>query len=350
MRLERKTLRNDLLSRSLHIPSLGWVFVFGLLAFGSLLLSLGIGEVTYGPHQVVRTLAGGGEAFSTLVIKGLRLPRVLGGFLVGASLGTSGLILQGITKNPLASPGVLGIVNGGAVGALTFLYFFTDPRSNALSVSILYMPLAVMVGAFLIALLIDRLTMGEGMTPLRLILVGIALSGAARAVVTLLILKGPMVFVAQSNLWLTGTLHGTNAADVRMLLGWFFFWSIPALFMMRELDAMAYDDALSTGIGVRLVSRRRLLLLISVALSSGAVALGGGIGFVGLLAPHISRRLGVTDHEWLYLLTVPIGGAVVVLSDLLARTLFTPLDLPVGIFTAAVGAPYFIYLLWRQRR
>lgn len=350
MKVERKTLRNGLLSRSVHMPSLRWVLIFGLLAFMSLLLSLSIGEVTYGPLRVLRTLVGRGEAFTTLVINGLRLPRVLGGFLVGASLGTSGLILQGITKNPLASPGVLGIVNGGAVGALTFLFFFTDPRSNALAVSILYMPLAVMAGAFLIALLIDRLAMQEGMTPLRLILVGIALSGAARALVTLLILKGPMVFVAQSNLWLTGTLHGTNGDDARVLLGWFLFWSVPAFYMMRELDAMAYDDALSMGIGVRLFSRRRLLLLISVALSSGAVALGGGIGFVGLLAPHISRRLGVTDHEWLYLLTIPVGGAVVVISDLLARTLFAPLDLPVGIFTAAVGAPYFIFLLWKQRR
>ncbi|WP_291574521.1 FecCD family ABC transporter permease [Clostridium sp. UBA4548] len=320
-----------------------------LLGFISMVISLCIGQTFIPLDKVINTILGGkgGEAY---IINSLRLPRALVGFLVGASLGLSGAILQGVVKNPLADPNVMGVVNGGSVGALFFLTLFTNPKNNSLTTSIFYMPVFTFAGAFLSVLLIYFLALKKGVTPFRLILIGIAISGALKAITSILIISGPVVFIAEAQIWLTGTIYGTTWIHVKLLTPWFILLFILTIIFTRELNLQNLEDNISTGLGTKVEKLRFLLMIISAALASGAVAVGGGISFVGLIAPHICRKLTNSSFENIIPLSALIGGIIVVLSDLAARTLFFPLDLPVGIFTAGVGAPFFIYLLIKNQR
>lgn len=320
-----------------------------LLALISLAISLCIGQTFIPLDKVIKVILGGkgGEAY---IINSLRLPRALVGFLVGASLGLSGAILQGVVKNPLADPNVMGVVNGGSVGALLFLTLFTNPKNNSLTTSIFYMPVFTFAGAFLSVLLIYFLALKKGVTPFRLILIGIAISGSLKAITSILIINGPVVFIAEAQVWLTGTIYGTNWTHVKLLTPWFILLFILTIVLTRELNLQNLEDNISTGLGTKVEKYRFLLMIVSAALASGAVAVGGGISFVGLIAPHICRKLTNSSFENIIPLSALIGGIIVVLSDLAARTLFFPLDLPVGIFTASVGAPFFIYLLIKNQR
>lgn len=320
-----------------------------LIAVFSIFLSLSIGQNIIPIDRIIKVLFGakGGDA---LIINTIRLPRTLVSFLVGASLGLSGAILQGVVKNPLAAPNIMGITDGGSVGALLFLTLFTDPKNNSLTTSVFFMPIFAFAGAFLAVFLIYILAFKKGVTPFRLILIGIAISGFAKALTSILIINGPVVFIKEAQLWLTGTVYGTNWTHVKLLFIWFTLLFIITILLTRELNMQNLDDALSLGLGSSTEKNRFLLMIISAALASGAVAVGGGITFVGLIAPHICRKLTNSSFENVIPLSTLIGGVIVVLSDIAARTLFFPLDLPVGIFTAGIGAPFFIYLLIRNQK
>lgn len=316
----------------------------------SLLLSLSIGQKNISIIKVISILLGRAEGGDSLIVNAIRLPRTLVALFVGISLGLSGAILQGVVKNPLAAPNIIGITDSGSVGALIFLTLFTDPKNNSLTTSIFYMPVFAFAGAFLAVLLVYFLAFKKGVTPYRLILIGIAVSGAAKALTSILIINGPVVFIKEAQLWITGTVYGTNWTHVKLLSIWFLILLILTLFSIREMNIQNLDDSISTGLGSAVEKNRFLLMVLSAALASGAVAVGGGISFVGLIAPHISRKLTNSSFENIIPLSALIGGIIVVLSDLAARTLFFPLDLPVGIFTAGIGAPFFIYLLIKNQK
>ncbi|MEG0771925.1 iron ABC transporter permease [Clostridium sp.] len=320
-----------------------------LIAVFSIFLSLSIGQNIIPIDRIIKVLFGskGGDA---LIINTIRLPRTLVSFLVGASLGLSGAILQGVVKNPLAAPNIMGITDGGSVGALLFLTLFTDPKNNSLTTSVFFMPIFAFAGAFLAVFLIYILAFKKGVTPFRLILIGIAISGFAKALTSILIINGPVVFIKEAQLWLTGTVYGTNWTHVKLLFIWFLLLFIITILLTRELNMQNLDDTLSLGLGSSTEKNRFLLMIISAALASGAVAVGGGITFVGLIAPHICRKLTNSSFENVIPLSTLIGGIIVVLSDIAARTLFFPLDLPVGIFTAGIGSPFFIYLLIKNQK
>jgi iron complex transport system permease protein len=315
-----------------------------------LLFSLSVGQKFISPIKVLQVLIGREQGGDGLIVNTLRLPRTLSAFFVGTSLGLSGAILQGVVKNPLAAPNIVGITDSGSVGALIFLTLFTDPKNNSLTTSIFYMPVFAFIGALSAVLLVYTLAFKKGVTPYRLILIGIAVSGAAKALTSILIINGPVVFIKEAQLWITGTVYGTNWTHVKLLASWFVVLFLLSLIYIRELNIQSLDDSISTGLGSSVEKNRFILMIISAALASGAVAVGGGISFVGLIAPHIARKLTNSSFENITPLATLIGGIVVVLSDLAARTLFFPLDLPVGIFTAGVGAPFFIYLLIKNQK
>ncbi|QGU94387.1 iron chelate uptake ABC transporter family permease subunit [Clostridium bovifaecis] len=321
-----------------------------ILAVASVLLSLSIGKTNFSIIEVIKTLLGMGSKYDELMIKHFRLPRALAGLLVGTSLALSGTILQGIAKNPLASPNLIGVVDGGSVGALIFLTIFLSPRDNSLTVSIFFMPIFALITAFLVAFLVYVTAFKNGVNSLRLILVGIAFSGIAKALTTLLIINGPLIFIAEANTWITGTVYGTNWAQVKLLALWFLIFLVITLLYIRDLNVQNLDDHLAIGLGTKLERKRLIMILLSAALASGAVAVGGGISFVGLIAPHIARQLTNSSFENVIPLSILIGGIMVVLADIIARTMFYPLDLPVGIFTASIGAPFFIFLLWKKQK
>lgn len=331
--------------RSLVIFSV--TFIIALL---SIILSLSAGQKFIGFHRVLSAIFGTGSGGDKLIVNTIRLPRTLVAFFVGTSLGLSGTVLQGVVKNPLAAPNIIGITDSGSVGALIFLTLFTDPKNNALTTSIFYMPVFAFAGAFLAVILVYVLAFKKGVTPFRLILIGIAISGAAKALASVLIINGPVVFIKEAQLWITGTVYGTNWTHVKLISGWFVILFIVTMIFIRELNIQNLDDNIATGLGSKVEKNRFVLMVLSAAMSAGAVAVGGGISFVGLIAPHISRKLTNSSFENIAPLSTLIGGIIVVLSDTAARTLFFPLDLPVGIFTAGIGAPFFIYLLIRNQR
>ncbi len=321
-----------------------------LICILSILLSLSVGQKYIPVYRVIQILFEGNSTGDSLIVNTLRLPRTLAAFFVGASLGLSGAILQGVVKNPLAAPNIIGITDSGSVGALVFLTLFTDPKNNALTTSIFYMPIFAFAGAFFAVLFIYLLAFRKGVTPYRLIMIGIACAGAAKAIASILIINGPVIFIKEAQLWITGTIYGTNWVHVKLLFPWFLILFILTLIYTRELNIQNLDDGISVGLGSDLEKNRFLLMVISAALASGAVAVGGGISFVGLIAPHICRKLTNSTFGNVLPLSVLIGGIILVLSDIVARILFFPLDLPVGIFTAGIGAPFFVYLLFKSQR
>lgn len=325
------------------------LFAF-ILAILSILFSLSVGQKNLPIVKVIQILLSLDNGGDALIVNILRLPRTLVAFFVGTSLGLSGAILQGVVKNPLAAPNIIGLTDSGSVGALLFLTLFTDPKNNSLTTSIFYMPVFAFAGAFLAVILVYFLAFKKGVTPYRLIMVGIAISGAAKALTSILIINGPVIFIKEAQLWITGTVYGTNWTHVQLLSIWFLFLFILTLIFIRELNVQNLDDSISTGLGSSVEKNRFILMIISAALASGAVAVGGAISFVGLMAPHISRKLTNSSFENIIPLSTLIGGIIVVLSDILARTLFFPQDLPVGIFTAGIGAPFFIYLLVKNQK
>ncbi len=312
------------------------------------IVSTGIGDMKISPLSVLQVFFGGGTEMEQLVVTSFRLPRIIVALMVGISLAVAGGILQGIIRNPLASPDILGITGGAAAAVVGFLAFFSDDN-NALTVSIEWMPLAAFAGAGIIAVLVYFLAWKNGVSPIRLVLIGIGISALTQAFTTLLMILGPIYRASQANIWITGTVHGSTWANVSILVPWTVVLVIIALVMARKMNVQELGDEIATGVGSHVQRQRFSLLMISTALIGGSVAFAGGIGFVGLMAPHMARRLVGSSFGALLPVSALIGGILVMVADLIGRTLFSPLEIPAGVFTAGIGAPYFIYLLFKTR-
>lgn len=312
-----------------------------LLASMGLSLSLGSFPTSFG--QVVHTLAAPQDSDITFIVWELRLPRILLAVLVGAALAVAGAILQGIVRNPLASPDVIGITSGAAMAAVTFLALFGT------GLSIHWLPAAALLGALLSAVLVFSLAWKRGITPSRMVLVGIGLSAAMGAVTTLLIVFSDDAAAMVAYVWLTGSLYAAQWQDVFGMLPWLLVAVPLCLTLARHMDAMALGDSVAQGLGVNVLQSRLVLMACSVALAGAAVAFAGGLSFVGLIAPHIAARLVGRGFTRLVPVTALVGALIVLYADLLGRVAFLPKDLPAGIFVSGVGAPFFVYLLHRSR-
>lgn len=324
------------------------VLVLSLAALLAMLVSIGVGDMYIAPWDVFNALIGTGLDINQLIITEFRLPRVLVAFIAGASLALSGAILQGIIRNPLASPDMIGITGGAGFAAVAFLTMFSDDANN-LIVSINYLPLFAFAGATIVAFLIYGLAWKDGVTPIRLILIGIGLMALLQALTTLMMLIGPIYRASQATIWLTGTVYGTSWKEVKAILPWFLGLLPILVLLVRRLNIQGFGDDLTTGAGISVHRERFVLLMICTALAGSAVAFAGAMGFVGLIGPHIARRITGSSFGGLFPASALIGGIMVVLADLAGRTLFSPLEVPAGVFTAAIGAPYFIYLLFKNQ-
>lgn len=322
------------------------LFVIGILALASvlaLIIGTGFGSDYIAPLDVLRTVMGWGNGDFDFVVLTLRLPRVLLAMLVGIALGMSGAILQGIIRNPLASPDVIGITSGAAVAAVGFVTLL----GGALSIKLL--PLFAVAGALITALIIYMLSWKSGVTPIRLVLIGIGVSAITGAGTTFMLIISPFYTAGQAYIWLTGSVYGATWTDVNTIWPVLLIILPAAILLARSLNAQEFGDDLATGLGVTVQKHRFLLLACSVLLAGIAVSVAGTIGFAGLMAPHIARRLVGRMFGSLLLVSGLIGGLLVFAADLIGRTLFVPLDVPAGVFTAGVGAPFFLYLLFRNR-
>ena len=318
------------------------------LVFLLFLISTGMGDMKIAPWNVMKVLLGYGESMETLVVQSFRLPRIIMALLIGISLAVAGAILQGIIRNPLASPDIIGLTGGASTAVVLFLTIFSD-SNNSLTVSIHWMPLSAFIGATAIAIFVFLLSWKNGLNPIRLVLIGIGISMLMQALTTLFMILGPIYRASQANIWITGSVYGSNWDHVKILLPWTILLFILSLILVRHMNIQELGDELATGVGSAVNKHRVGLLFLSTALTGGAVAFGGGIGFVGLMAPHIARRLVGSSFGWLIPTSALIGAFLVMLADLIGRTLFAPLEIPAGVFTAGIGAPYFIYLLYKTR-
>jgi iron complex transport system permease protein len=319
-----------------------------LLAASVFIVSAGLGEMKIGPLGVLKVLTGGGTEMDRLIIQLFRLPRIIVALLVGMGLAVAGGILQGMIRNPLASPDILGITGGASVAVVSFLAFFSD-ENNALTVSIKWMPVAAFAGAAIAALLVYFLAWKNGVTSIRLVLIGIGMMTLMKALTTLMMVFGPIYQASQANIWITGTVYGANWENVSVLVPWILILLMIAFFYSRNINLQELGDDVATGLGGNVQLHRFILLLLSTGLIGGSVAFAGGIGFVGLMAPHMARRLVGSAFGALLPVSALLGAIIVMLADLIGRTLFAPLEIPAGVFTASIGAPYFIYLLFKTR-
>jgi iron complex transport system permease protein len=324
------------------------LIILALISFAVFIISTGSGEMKINPLTVVKVLFGAGPEMETLVITSFRLPRIIVALIVGMSLAMAGGILQGMIRNPLASPDILGITGGAAAAVVGFLAIFSD-KNHSLTVSIAWLPLAAFIGAGVVAFLVYFLAWKNGVSPIRLVLIGIGISTLMQALTTFLMVSGPIYQASQANIWITGTVYGSNWQNVAILVPWAVVFLIIAIMTARTLNIQELGDDVATGLGEKVQKHRFLLLMISTALIGGAVAFAGGIGFVGLMAPHMARRLVGSSFGALLPTSALLGGILVMLADLIGRTMFSPLEVPAGVFTAGIGAPYFIYLLFKTR-
>ncbi|KYD30435.1 hypothetical protein B4110_2126 [Parageobacillus toebii] len=251
-------------------------------------------------------------------------------------------------RNPLASPDVLGITGGAAAAVVAFLTLFSD-ENHSLTISIHWLPFAAFLGATITALLVYVLSWKNGMAPLRLVLIGVGISALMQACTTLLMITGPIYRASQANVWITGSVYGASWKHVTLLAPWTLILLAISFLSVRKMNIQELGDELAIGAGVSLQKQRFFLLLLSTALTGGAVAFAGGIGFVGLMAPHMARRLVGSSFGALLPASALLGAIFVMAADLAGRMLFAPMEIPAGVFTAAVGAPYFVYLLYKSR-
>ncbi|MEN0650149.1 iron ABC transporter permease [Caldifermentibacillus hisashii] len=335
---------------SFLVDRIAWtkISIFIGIALIVFIFSIGLGDYPLTPIEVIQTLFGEGSNMDELVVYHFRLPRAIISLLVGSALAVAGAILQGMIRNPLASPDILGVTGGASVFVVAFLTIFSN-EDNALTVSISWLPLAAFLGATVIAYFVYLLSWKKGVSPIRLVLIGIGISALAQALTTLLMILGPIYRASQANIWITGSVNGSDWGDVTILTPWIGILLMISLFFARKVNIQELGDDIAKGVGGKVQLERFLLLTISTALVGGAVAFAGGIGFVGLIAPHIARRIVGSAYGVLIPLSAVIGGILVMTSDLLGRTLFLPLEVPAGVFTAAIGAPYFIYLLFKAK-
>jgi iron complex transport system permease protein len=319
--------------------------VLALLSLSVLvmILSVGVGSMTISPVDVVKTFLGMSSKQHELVVYSFRLPRIITSFLVGGSLAISGAILQGLIRNPLASPDIIGTTGGASVAVVALMYVF--PKA-----SIHWMPPAAFLGATISTLLVYSLAWKSSISPTRLVLVGLGIMAGANGLTMLLQLINPSVYaISQLSLWLVGSVYASSWNNVLTLLPWVLLLMPAAWALSRDLNAQQLGRNIAVAIGSPVEVRTLLLILISAGLAGGAVATGGGIGFVGLMAPHVARMLVGPSHEQLLPVAGLVGGLLVMIADLIGRTAFPPNDLAAGIFTAVAGVPFFIYLLYRRR-
>ncbi|MBE3650241.1 FecCD family ABC transporter permease [Paenibacillus polymyxa] len=316
-----------------------WILL--VLMLGVSFIAIGVGSTYITPAELITALTNR-NASSWFIVHHYRLPRDLLAIMAGAGLAVAGVLLQGMIRNPLASPDVVGVSKGAGFAAVLVIVLL--PSSP-----VALLPVAAFVGAGLAALLLVQLSMRGGMRPNMLALTGLAVGAIFQAATDYILVKYPLE-ASDTLTWLAGSLWGKGWDEVYGLLPWLIVLLPLAYTLQHKLDIMSLDEESSAGLGLSVKRMRTGLLAVSVALAASCVAAIGSIGFIGLLAPHLARRLFGNRHRYLLPGAAMIGALILVLADALGRGLKPPLEIPAGIVTAVIGAPYFLYLLLRERK
>lgn len=316
-------------------------FIVATVLAALIAVTLGSYPMTFG--DVVRTVATPQEndVLRTIIVD-VRLPRIMLAILSGMAMALSGVVLQVLTRNSLAAPGLVGVEAGAGTAVLLAMIVW---RSD---VSIELYPIAAFVGGVSVALLIAALSWNRGVSPLRLVLVGVGITAILSAVADTMITYGRIDQVESALLWLAGSLHHAGWENVRGQFLWLMLSGIPVLVLCRHFDLFQLGDAVASSRGLDTGRFQFFALVFSVMLTASAVANVGTMSFIGLLAPHAARLLVGDRHRFLLLLTGVMGALIVLVGDTVGRTLFAPLQIPAGLVVAVIGAPYLLFLLSRR--
>ena len=306
-----------------------------VLLFG---LSIRLGTYTLSFEEIWAAFQPDNKNYFTLME--YRLPRAVLAILLGGALAISGVLVQSVVRNPLASPDILGINNAAGLVAVSVLMFLPN-------LAFYWMPIFAFLGGVL-SFVILWIVCGFNFRPIKMAIIGVALSALWAAISHYLMLTTP-VEINTAMLWLTGSLWGRSWSYLNVVLPWLVvLLPLPFIFC-RDLDTLGLGENKASTLGVTVNKVQISVLVLAVALSTTAVAICGPIAFLGLVAPHLARRLVGGRHRTLLPAALIIGALLLQLSDILARVIDPPTELPAGILTAIIGAPYFFYLLMRTK-
>ncbi|MBO1222179.1 FecCD family ABC transporter permease [Staphylococcus nepalensis] len=309
--------------------------------------SMTSGEYKMSVGTFFKTLIGQGEYTDTLILMEFRLPRMIITILAGAALAMSGAIIQSVTKNPLAEPGILGINAGSGFAIALFIVVGQVSAGNFVYV----LPFISMLGGIITALIIFSFSYnrGEGITPASMVLVGVgmatALSGGSLTLMSTFD-EDQSEFIAS---WLAGNIWGDEWAFVIAFLPWVIVLIPFLLLKSNVLNLLNTHQYIAQGVGVKIGKERIVLLLIAVVLSSAAVSVAGAIGFIGLLGPHIAKSIVGPRHQLFLPISIFIGAFLLVLADTVGQIILQPSGIPAGIVVSIIGAPYFLYLMYKTK-
>ncbi|UAL47377.1 iron ABC transporter permease [Sutcliffiella horikoshii] len=316
-----------------------------LLILTTIVVGIGIGPASLSFDRLLPTMLGQGSFKEEFVFFSIRLPRIVITILAGMALALSGAILQGITRNDLADPGIIGI-NAGAGVAISIFFLYVPINAG----SFVYMlPAVAFFGALITAMLIYLFSYQRngGLQPVRLVLVGVGFSMALSGMMIILISSAERVKVDFIAKWLAGNIWGTDWPFILALLPWLLVLVPFTLYKANRLNLLGMSEPVAIGVGVSLEKERLVLLLTAVALAASAVSVTGGIAFVGLMAPHIAKSLVGPRNQLFLPVAILIGGWLLLFADSVGRNLIDT-GIPAGIMVALIGAPYFMYLLLRK--
>ncbi|MBU8905401.1 FecCD family ABC transporter permease [Desertibacillus haloalkaliphilus] len=321
------------------------LLLLGLITATSI-VAMGIGYSSLSYNRLIPTIFGQGTFKEEFVLFSVRLPRIIITLLAGMALALSGAILQGLTRNDLADPGIIGINAGAGVAIAVFFLFFPIQAGSFVYV----LPLIAFLGALLTACFIylfayDR---NAGLEPVRLVLVGVGFSLALSGVMIVLISSAERAKVDFIAKWLAGNILGSDWPFILAILPWLLVLIPFTLYKANRLNILGLGEQLSIGVGISLEKERLVLLLTAVALAASAVSVTGGIAFIGLMAPHIAKALVGPRNQLFIPVAILIGGWLLLLADTIGRNLVDPDGIPAGIMVALIGAPYFMYLLLKK--
>lgn len=310
------------------------------VAFGSTWLPI---------DQVASVIMGAGDKTQRLIVLQLRLPRVVIAALAGGGMAVAGFLLQKVTRNALASPGVLGVIDGAALGVVIFLALLSS-ESNTLVTSIAYQPLAAMAGAIFGITLVFSLSGRQSSSAVRLLLFGIAIAAVFKSLVMVMMLIGPIYRTSQAARWIAGAVNEINWSEIQVTLLMLLPLLALTLFAARRMPPADLDEVSARSVGLNLPVFRILIFALAAGLTAVSVAFVGGVGFIGLMAPHLAR-LVVGRNVYAGLVGSFLLGAIMLVgADLIVRVVFSPVEVPAGTVTAVIGAPYFLFLLMSRQR
>jgi len=314
------------------------IILAGLLIFllVSIVVSIGLGATTISLREMYQALFVEGQGLTYHILLNIRMPRTFVGMLVGICLALSGAILQGVMRNSLASPNIIGVSSGAGLAATVCIVLL--PQYS------LFLPLAAFAGAFTTTVIIYLLSYRNGIRPLRMILAGVAVSSLVSALINLILIFYPDR--VQDTLGFTiGTLNLSLWSDFRTLLPYAGTGLILCFLMARKMNVLMLGDEIATSLGVNVERSRMIFIALASLLAAASVSVVGLLGFVGLIVPHIVKLLLGSDYRYIYLGSTLLGGAIVIFCDTIARIAFAPMEIPVGITMSVLGVPFFLYLL-----